>query len=230
MSDESNNGGKGGKGRRGFFGSLLNSVASLKEGLLAARVSSDEEDDSDLSDGPTFVPPPAVAPPASPAVAPRGPRRPPGALPEPDFLSACTRCGACIERCPEETLFAGPDGFPLAQVDKRPCAMCPTTPCITACQPAALVPTAPSAFRFATAVVMARLCLNAPQKGPQRQASDPDAEPCERCLDWCPIPGALKVSPEPSASKVPTVDAALCTGCGLCVAHCPAYPRAIALR
>ena len=223
MSDDE----KAGRGRRGFFGSLLKSVASLKDGLVAARAPEDEGDDaSDEADGPTFVPPPATASPRSPTVVARGPRRPPGALPEPDFLNACTRCGACIERCPEETLIAGPDGFPLAQVDKRPCAMCPTTPCITACEPQALVPTAPSAFRFATAVVMARLCLNSSSL----PASDPDAEPCERCLDWCPIPGALTVSPEPTATKVPAVDAALCTGCGLCVAHCPAYPRAIALR
>jgi len=214
-----------GKGRRGFFGSLLSSVASFKDGLVAAR---DNDEEADALDGPTFVPPPAAVPftsSAGPASLARGPRRPPGALPEPDFLSACTRCGACIERCPEETLIGGADGFPLAQVDKRPCALCPTTPCITACEAGALVPTAPSAFRFATARVMARLCLNGPHS-----PAEPDAEPCERCLDWCPIAGALTVSTEANASKIPTVDATLCTGCGLCAAHCPAYPRAIALH
>ena len=26
--------------------------------------------------------------------------RPPGALPEKDFLAACTRCGQCVQACP----------------------------------------------------------------------------------------------------------------------------------
>ena len=30
--------------------------------------------------------------------------RPPGALPEGDFLSACVRCGLCVRDCPYDTL------------------------------------------------------------------------------------------------------------------------------
>ena len=31
--------------------------------------------------------------------------RPPGALPEKDFLAACTRCGQCVQACPYDMLY-----------------------------------------------------------------------------------------------------------------------------
>lgn len=45
---------------------------------------------------------------------------------------------------------------------------------------------------------------------------------CSTCRERCPVPGALTV-----ASGRPTIDAALCTGCGDCVAVCPAPILAI---
>jgi NAD-dependent dihydropyrimidine dehydrogenase PreA subunit len=76
-------------------------------------------------------------------------------------------------------------------------------------------------IRFGTARVFARLCLNA-KRGPDTP-NDEDDPPCDRCLDWCKVEGAIKLG----GGGVPVVDADKCTGCGLCVAHCKAYPRAL---
>src|SRR3954462_10822464 len=52
-------------------------------------------------------------PPAEPRIArprpgstpaPRTWLRPPGALPEPDFLSTCSRCGTCVSVCPAQAI------------------------------------------------------------------------------------------------------------------------------
>ena len=38
--------------------------------------------------------------------------RPPGALPEKDFLAACTRCGQCVQACPYDMLYLASLIFP----------------------------------------------------------------------------------------------------------------------
>ena len=191
-------------GRRGFFASLISGARTLVAELEA-------------DDGPRFTPPPATHTSPRPSTHTRPTVRPPGASAE--FIAACTQCGACIEACPENTLAVGPDGFPVAEPWRSACALCPTTPCIAACEPGALVATPPRYFRLGTAHVSERLCLN---------TADPDLE-CDRCLDWCPVPGAIAV-PQESETLVPTVDPSCCTGCGLCIVGCAAYPKAIILR
>src|SRR6185295_14647591 len=59
--------------------------------------------------------------------------RPPGALPEADFLSTCSRCGECVRACPvlcikmESTGFM--DNAPYIDVDAAACVMCEGLQC-----------------------------------------------------------------------------------------------------
>ena len=70
--------------------------------------------------------------------------RPPGALPEDDFLGACIRCGMCVRDCPYNTLeLAKPEtpvatGTPYFTGRNIPCEMCEDIPCIKACPTSAL--------------------------------------------------------------------------------------------
>ena len=70
--------------------------------------------------------------------------RPPGALPERDFQSACVRCGLCVRGCPYDTLKLaevgdGPAiGTPYFIARSVPCEMCDHIPCAKACPTGAL--------------------------------------------------------------------------------------------
>ena len=71
--------------------------------------------------------------------------RPPGALGEDDFLSACIRCGLCARDCPYDTLRLaelgedGPaTGTPYFTARDVPCEMCDDIPCVAACPTGAL--------------------------------------------------------------------------------------------
>lgn len=156
------------------------------------------------------------------AAATRGPRaivRPPGALPEPEFLSACTRCRDCVEACPEGSIVRASPSLgpsleltPILIVDQKPCYLCTDVPCAAACTTGALEPVAPEDIRLGTAVVMGSLCLEA------------RGHACDACVVSCPFPGeAIARGPE----RIPVVNADACTGCGLCVKSCRAYPKAL---
>ena len=70
--------------------------------------------------------------------------RPPGALPEADFLAACVRCGLCVRDCPYDTLRLSdlgdpvPTGTPYFRARQIPCEMCEDIPCVKACPTGAL--------------------------------------------------------------------------------------------
>ena len=72
--------------------------------------------------------------------------RPPGALPEPDFLAACVRCGLCVQDCPYGILKLaelGNDvstGTPYFTARTGPCEMCEDIPCVPVCPTGALDP------------------------------------------------------------------------------------------
>lgn len=140
--------------------------------------------------------------------------RPPGAIRESEFLAACTRCGDCLRACQPGAIRLAPEplrgaaGTPVIDPLVAPCLLCEELPCIRACEPGALRPEAPA--QLGTALVQLHDCLN-------RLGSE-----CSVCSERCPVPGAIQI-----LAGVPSVDASLCTGCGMCQHACPAPRNAV---
>lgn len=150
--------------------------------------------------------------------------RPPGALPEDEFLGACIRCGLCVRDCPYDILKLGqlgddvPTGTPYFTSRTGPCEMCVDIPCIPVCPTNAL-------DHSLTEIKDARMGL----------AVLVDQESCiaflglrcEVCFNICPIRGeaiSLEYQHNDRSGKhalfIPVVHSDACTGCGLCEKAC----------
>lgn len=141
--------------------------------------------------------------------------RPPGALSEQAFLDACSRCGKCVQACPEKVIHVaregdGPQpGTPVLRPNHGACTMCGD--CMAVCPTGALKPTPVGEIRIGIAVIEPDTCLGYLGKA------------CTACHDACPLePNAIDFD-----GTVPKVDSRICTGCGLCVHACPTKPPSI---
>ncbi len=157
--------------------------------------------------------------------------RPPGALPEEDFLGACIRCGACVRDCPYNTLvLAKPEtavatGTPYFTARTIPCEMCEDIPCIKACPTQALDHQLTDINRAKMGVAVLidhETCLNF--LGLR----------CDVCYRVCPvIDKAITLEMVPNqrtgrhAMLLPTVHSEHCTGCGKCEKSCVLEEAAI---
>jgi MauM/NapG family ferredoxin protein len=157
--------------------------------------------------------------------------RPPGSLPEPDFLIRCLRCGQCMKACPTNALQpawlgAGPDGVfsPILTPRRGPCepdchvcgALCPTR---------AITPLPPEEKYWAkvgTAVVDPGRCL-----------AWAEGRRCVVCEEVCPYGAVATVQDSRSRFgplPVPVVKPERCFGCGYCEYYCPVRVPAIAVQ
>ena len=152
--------------------------------------------------------------------------RPPGALPEADFLAACTRCGICVRECPYDILELGrlndnvPTGTPYFTARTDPCQMCEDIPCIPHCPTGALDHklTDINDARMGLAVVV-----------DQENCIAFQGLRCEVCFNICPVrgkDGAISLEYRHNersgmhALFIPIVHSDACTGCGLCEKAC----------
>ncbi len=145
------------------------------------------------------------------------PLRPPGALDEVEFLSACTRCNDCVEVCPYHALRRLPAqagvaaNTPYIEPRTQACMLCEDFPCIAACDHGALLPVRPEDVRMGRAKVDVAACRTY------------DDQVCTHCYDACPYPErAIEIG----ADFHPKVLDG-CVGCGLCEARCPVTPVGI---
>ncbi|PCI29677.1 MAG: ferredoxin-type protein NapG [SAR324 cluster bacterium] len=149
--------------------------------------------------------------------------RPPGALPEKDFLATCIKCGQCVDACPYETLSLtkvgedGEIGVPHFTAREIPCYMCEDVPCARSCPTGALDREIEiNDSRMGLAVLIDQEACIAFQ-----------GLRCEVCYRQCPlIDKALTINYRPQertgkhAFFEPVVHSDVCTGCGMCEQVC----------
>jgi len=161
------------------------------------------------------------------------PLRPPGALPEPDFLSTCIRCMRCVDACPNHCLEslpanapAGRAGTPAMFPRKAACMLCLTEDgdylrCTEVCPSGALqkIKKTPEDIaekvHIGTAHIDFDLCYSYNNWS------------CGACYRACPLAGkAMTVG----AWERPTIHPDACIGCGCCERSCIRYPHAIRVK
>jgi MauM/NapG family ferredoxin protein len=145
--------------------------------------------------------------------------RPPGSLPESEFLSRCIRCGECLKACTTNTLQpdwhrAGLEGLWAPRLDLRH-AFCEQrcTVCGQVCPTGAIRPLRLEEKRHAkigTAVVLKDSCI---AWGQDRK--------CLICRDECPYGAIAAVNDTVHRTGLPAVNADKCNGCGHCENQCP---------
>ena len=152
--------------------------------------------------------------------------RPPGAVEEEYFNRLCIRCGICLEVCPTRTIVftSFEDGIEVVDTPKidplvGPCEFyrgrCEETQlCSKFCPTEALQLVDREKVQMGTVELIRDLCI-----------AEEGAE-CVVCDEMCPIPEAVEISED----LKPEFDDEECVGCGICVYHCPAEPKALILR
>jgi len=162
------------------------------------------------------------------------PVRPPGSLPELEFLQCCVRCGECFRACPNDVLQ--PLGFEQGLEGLwTPQVVADWSGCETSCNrcgqvcPTGAIRALPleekRAARMGLAVVNERTCLPLAHRGA-----------CQLCVDECRAAGYdaiefVRVGTEVDSSGQPIEDSGFlapvvlrdkCVGCGLCQTRCHA--------
>ncbi|MFQ5624192.1 MAG: 4Fe-4S dicluster domain-containing protein [Paracoccaceae bacterium] len=148
--------------------------------------------------------------------------RPPGALPEADFLSRCIHCGQCGEVCPNRTIkfFGLENGLDSADTPhiiprEKACILC--MKCGDVCPTGSIRPIERDAeailenVSMGHAVVDETLCLSFQGKT------------CGVCYRACPLPGVamtIGMLEQPHVTDK-------CVGCGICERSCIQMPQAI---
>jgi len=162
--------------------------------------------------------------------------RPPGALPEEEFLDKCIRCGKCIKVCPTNGLQptfleSGVEGIgtpilvPRVGQCEYVCVSC-TRVCPT------------NAIKELTEEEKKKVKIGTARIDTSRCIPWSEYEDCLVCEEQCPIPTkAIKFeirdivtfTGEVRRIKLPVVLKDKCIGCGICENKCPVKPKAAIL-
>ncbi len=154
--------------------------------------------------------------------------RPPGALPEEQFLRKCVKCGECMKVCPTNGLQpafgeAGPEGIwtpmlvPLIGYCEYFCSLC-----------SQVCPT--GAIQELTVEEKIKVKIGLAWVDKNRCIPYDLGTPCIVCEEHCPTsPKAIKlvntevVLPDGTVRTpaAPVIDTDLCIGCGICENKCP---------
>lgn len=140
--------------------------------------------------------------------------RPPWSLAEGAFVDACTRCDACVKSCPTQIIVRGDGGYPEIDFRRGECLF--EGDCVRAC-PSSALSAALEGQPWQLVAAIGPGCLT--HQGVM----------CSLCREACEY-GAIGLLFKAGAVARPEVEADLCSGCGACVAPCPAQAVALAPR
>lgn len=149
--------------------------------------------------------------------------RPPGALPEADFLRQCIGCFKCATACPNDCISMASFEFgathvhtPVINPRSRGCILCMR--CTEVCPTGALteikrdIEVVSKTVKMGTAQIDKNLCYSF------------FGRTCGVCYRACPLPGkAMTIG----LYEQPTVHPEFCVGCGLCEQSCIHMPQAV---
>ena len=158
--------------------------------------------------------------------------RPPGALDEPAFAQACSRCGDCVRVCPAQCIVideAIAGGLPYIEPRQSPCVVCEDLSCMKACPTGALsLVESAQQIQMGRAEVDHNRCLrNSPGEVDDGVIdADSQVQPCRLCVDDCPMGSEAIGIDDQSRVEVRSG----CVGCGVCERVCPTEPASIAVN
>ena len=132
--------------------------------------------------------------------------RPPWLKAPSSFTEDCTRCGQCVELCPQQIVRVGDGGFPVVKFDLGECVLCGE--CTTRCEAGLFLDAAERGAAWDHAAVIGERCLTH------------FGVLCRSCEDACE-PRAIRFPLTAGLVAKPAVDTQICTGCGACIRPCP---------
>jgi ferredoxin-type protein NapF len=148
------------------------------------------------------------------------PVRPPGAVPERDFVALCARCGNCMQACPYDLIQpdfgrSGLDGLftPRLSFHEKYCYQ-GCTQCTEVCPTGAL--------RELHVEEKKRLAIGKARIDKKACIAWENREYCVVCQEYCPYQAIREI--DQNGVNCPEVIEDLCRGCGACESQCPARP------
>ncbi|HEB56058.1 MAG TPA: ferredoxin-type protein NapF [Gammaproteobacteria bacterium] len=130
--------------------------------------------------------------------------RPPWSRAEETFVQLCTRCGDCLNICPEKILKPGRGGFPQIDFARGECNFCQE--CQKICTQAAFLATDQRPWFYH--VEFNERCLSR------------NAVVCVTCAEQCEAQ-AIQFVPRVGNVHQPRINISTCSGCGACYRSCP---------
>lgn len=138
--------------------------------------------------------------------------RPPWINEDDEFTNLCTRCDKCIDACETQIIFRGDGGFPEINFKQDECTFCKQ--CAQACPEPIFTNTELEPWQ--NIATINETCLV--NQGVW----------CQSCKDACET-NAIKFTMALGKPPTPEIQIEQCTGCGACVAPCPANAITVTL-